>query len=86
MYNPYVLGQQEDPCWEGRIDVQYNFIDYLNAEDEQQKQVLKGTRWLLLKNPKNFDETHNEQERLEAALELNKPLATVYYMKEDLVP
>ena len=53
-------------------------------EDEQQKQVLKGTRWLLLKNPKNLDETHNEQERLEAALELNKPLATVYYMKEDL--
>ena len=55
-----------------------------DIEDEQQKQVLKGTRWLLLKNPKNLDETHNEQERLEAALELNKPLATVYYMKEDL--
>jgi len=54
------------------------------AEDEQQKQVLKGTRWLLLKNPKNLDENHNEQERLEAALKLNKPLATVYYMKEDL--
>jgi len=53
-------------------------------EDEQQKQVLKGTRWLLLKNPEHLDEAHNEKERLEAALELNKPLATVYYMKEDL--
>ena len=53
-------------------------------EDEQQKQVLKGTRWLLLKNPENLDEEHNEKDRLEAALELNKPLATVYYMKEDL--
>ena len=53
-------------------------------EDKQQKQVLKGTRWLLLKNPENLDEDRNEKGRLEAALELNKPLATVYYMKEDL--
>jgi transposase len=53
-------------------------------EDEQQKQVLKGTRWLILKNPEHLDEEHNEKERLDAALELNKPLATVYYMKEDL--
>jgi len=53
-------------------------------EDEQQKQVLKGTRWLLLKNPENLDEEHNEKDRLEAALALNKPLATAYYMKEDL--
>ena len=35
-------------------------------------------------NPENLDEEHNEKDRLEAALELNKPLATVYYMKEDL--
>ncbi len=53
-------------------------------EDAQKKQVLKGTRWLLLKNPENLDEEHNEKDRLEAALALNKPLATVYYMKEDL--
>ena len=54
------------------------------AADTQQKQVLKGTRWLLLKNPENLDPQRNEQQRLEDALALNKPLATAYYMKEDL--
>ena len=48
------------------------------------KKVLKGTRWLLLKNPENLDDRHRERERLEEALRLNKPLATAYYMKEDL--
>lgn len=51
---------------------------------EQDKEVLKGTRWLLLKAPKNLDETRDEVERLEAALTLNAPLATAYYLKEDL--
>ena len=46
--------------------------------------MLKGTRWLLLKNPENLDDKHDERKRLEEALTLNKPLATVYYMKEDL--
>jgi transposase len=54
------------------------------ASELQQKHVLKGTRWLLLKNPENLDERRNERERLEEALRLNKPLATAYYMKEDL--
>jgi transposase len=48
------------------------------------KPILKGTRWLLLKNPENLDPKKNEAERLQEALELNKDLATVYYMKEDL--
>ena len=47
------------------------------------KKVLKGTRWLLLKNPENLDE-EREKKRLDEALALNKPLATAYYMKEDL--
>ncbi len=54
------------------------------AEGPLQKKVLKGTRWLLLKNPENLQEERNERKRLEKALALNKPLATVYYMKEDL--
>ena len=54
------------------------------ATDVLQKQVLKGTRWLLLKNPENLDETKDEKKRLEEALALNKTLATAYYMKEDL--
>jgi transposase len=54
------------------------------AEGPLAKAVLKGTRWLLLKNPENLDEERDERKRLEKALALNKPLATVYYMKEDL--
>jgi transposase len=54
------------------------------AEGPLQKKVLKGTRWLLLKNPENLDDERDERKRLEKALALNKPLATVYYMKEDL--
>jgi transposase len=48
------------------------------------KKVLKCTRWLLLMNPENLDEERNETQRLEEALRLNKPLATAYYLKEDL--
>jgi len=52
--------------------------NYLHA------QILKGTRWLLLKNPENLDQGRNEREHLEEALRINKPLATAYYLKEDL--
>ncbi len=57
---------------------------YREATDLLQKKVLKGTRWLILKNPENLKEQRNERQRLEEALSLNKPLATGYYMKEDL--
>jgi transposase len=48
------------------------------------QKLLKGTRWLLLKNPENLDPQKKERQRLERALRLNEPLALVYYMKEDL--
>ena len=48
------------------------------------KQVLKGIRWLLLMDPKNLNEAKNEQQRLQQALNLNQPLATAYYLKEEL--
>ena len=51
---------------------------------ETDKDILKGTRWLLLKNPDNLDADRNEQQRLQKALEINQPLATAYYLKEDL--
>lgn len=50
----------------------------------QKKKVLVGTRWLLLKSPKKLSERGREAERLEEALCLNKPLATAYYLKEEL--
>jgi transposase len=57
---------------------------YREATDMMHKAVLKGTRWLLLKNPNNLDTQKDEKRRLEEALALNKPLATAYYLKEDL--
>ena len=57
---------------------------YREATDPLQRDVLKGTRWLLLKRSENLDEGRNELERLRAALKLNESLATAYYLKEDL--
>ena len=57
---------------------------YSEATTALEKRVLKGTRWLLLKNPENLDETRNERQRLQDAIQLNQPLAIAYYMKEDL--
>src|SRR3954453_8005597 len=54
------------------------------ATEVMHKEVLKGTRWLLLKNPENLDEEKDEKRGLEEALALNKSLALAYYMKEDL--
>ena len=34
--------------------------------------------------PRHAQKRENEKQRLEEALALNKPLATAYYMKEDL--
>lgn len=57
---------------------------YREATDRLQKQVLKGTRWLLLKNPEHLDPTRREPKRLREALKLNESLAAAYYLKEDL--
>ena len=54
------------------------------AQTKEGKQAVKGIRWLLLKRSENLDETKNEQQRLQTALELNAPLAAGYYLKEDL--
>ena len=55
-----------------------------SAKKVEDKNLLKGTLWLLLKNPENLDDKHNERQRLQDALRINQPLATAYYMKEDL--
>ena len=57
---------------------------YREATDQLHKDVLKGTRWLLLKNPDNLNPDRKETERLREALRLNQPLALAYYMKEEL--
>ena len=48
------------------------------------QELLKGIRWLLLKNPGNLDPKKKERQRLQRALRLNEPLAIAYYLKEDL--
>jgi transposase len=57
---------------------------YREAKDMMHKDVLKGIRWLLLKRPENLDDSRSERQRLEEALRLNEPLATAYYLKEEL--
>ncbi len=57
----------------------YHFVS-----SDKEKEILKGLRWLLLKKSENLDDSKDESRRLEDALELNKPLSIVYYMKEDL--
>jgi transposase len=57
---------------------------YHEATTKRDKQVLKGTRWLLLKNPENLEPERRKAQRLHEALRLNAPLATAYYLKEDL--
>jgi transposase len=57
---------------------------YNEASSDRERRVLKGTRWLLLKNPENLEEDRDELARLQEALRLNEPLATAYYLKEDL--
>lgn len=52
--------------------------------DRSEKDVLKGTRWLLVRGSENLEGREPERQRLERALELNAPLAVAYYLKEDL--
>jgi transposase len=52
------------------------------AESQDAKVAIKGTRWLLL-----YGRDHLPQSRareLEKALEMNRPLATAYLLKEEL--
>lgn len=48
------------------------------------KKVLKGFRWLLLKNLEHLNDTKMEQHRLQEALCLNRSLVTAYCLEEDL--
>jgi transposase len=56
---------------------------YRDEKDLNKRDLIKGTRWLLLKNSENL-ETDDEKQKLQEALNVNKPLAIAYYLKEDL--
>lgn len=56
-----------------------------DAEDAQVKDVLKGTRWLLLMSTDKLNaKSEDARERLNNALALNEPLAKAYYLKDEL--
>ena len=57
---------------------------YHELRDVMSRKVLKGSRWVLLKNPENLNLERDEAKQLQEALRLNEPLAAAYYMKEDL--
>ena len=57
---------------------------YRKATDQLQWDVLKGTRWLLLKCSENLNADRSKFERLCETLRLNEILAIAYYRKEDL--
>ncbi|WP_027362664.1 ISL3 family transposase [Desulfospira joergensenii] len=57
---------------------------YKHLSNSGEQKLIKGTRWLLLKNPENLQKNKGEAEHLQKALEVNQPLSTVYYMKEEL--
>ena len=48
-------------------------------DNPKSRQVIKRSRWLLLRNPENLSEGHDV--RLSERLEANQPLNTVYVMK-----
>ena len=58
---------------------QYNLVIAI-----EQKKALKGTRWLILKNQESIENDTKAKEKLYAALSINQPLATAYYLKEEL--
>ena len=51
--------------------------------DAMGRKVLKGSRWIPLKNPENLSAERNEAAKLQEALKLNEPLVLSCYMKED---
>jgi transposase len=54
----------------------------LKSAEEEKKSVLKGTKYLLLRNWDNLKQ--DQKSRLETLLDLNRRLNTVYILKEDL--
>lgn len=53
-------------------------------KDINRRRVIRGTRWLLLRNGKDINDG-KFRTRLDNALNLNEPLMKAYYLKEDLM-
>jgi transposase len=65
----------------GRVIDRVRVSEYARTKGQKRK-FIKGTRFLLLANRQNL--TENQQTRLDALLEANKTLATMYILKDQL--
>ena len=50
--------------------------------DKESQKVVKGIRFLLLKRSENLDPDKGEPERIQKAIEMNKDLFNIYYLKD----
>lgn len=57
---------------------------YRDETIANKRSILKGSRWLLLKNDDNLNNEKKEREKLEQILRINEPLSIAYYLKEEL--
>lgn len=62
---------------------------YRQERDKTQRKLIKGSRWLLLKNRENLGTDpgsagSSERQRLEELMELNTPLSKAYFLKEQI--
>jgi transposase len=57
---------------------------YRRETDVNNKKVIKGTRWILLKRNEKVRDNPLQMAKLEEALNMNAPLAKAYYLKEEL--
>ena len=69
----------------GREVIDRTRVDEANRlrQDPHARKVVKGARWLLLRNKKNVKRAE-DRVRLKELLEANEKLATVYVLKDDL--
>jgi transposase len=60
-------------------------VDQANAlrHDRRARKVIKGARWILLRNRENLS-TQEDRVRLDELLRINRALAKVYILKDDL--
>ena len=66
----------------GEVIVKLRSAEYRKADNEESKDILKGTKWLLLRNRSNLK--LDAKKELKNLLELNENLATAYILKEKL--
>ncbi len=69
----------------GREVVDRVRVDEANRlrNDKPARKIIKGSRWLLLRNYENIEKA-DDKVRLKELLQANKSLMTVYVMKDDL--